>query len=475
MRPSRVSARPWLLAAFITLVVSALGAQGPDPAVKSRLDAFVAALGSGDADRYEAMAKEAFAPEFLAKRTAADRRQFVQRVHGDFGALTVQRVLRNPEGMLTLHVRGATGLEGRIEMRIEDAPPHRITSLGIEVGDRDEPSDGPLPPAIRGSMPTDELTRVLDEYVGRLAAADSFAGVVLVAKDGTPVFEKAYGLADRDRQTPNTTTTRFNLGSINKSFTKAAIARLMSEGALTLDDTIGKLLPDYPNADARSATVAQLLEHRAGIVDFFGPAFNEAPKSRFRSNADYYAFVAPQPLLFAPGSRRQYCNGCYIVLGAIIERLSGMKYEDYVGKYVFAPAGMTGAGYFQSDRLPPDTAHGYTRRGGAADTSLRDNASMHGMAGSGAGGGYASARDLLAFDNALRGQRLLDAAKTAWMLGVAAATPGRSDGGLGVAGGAPGVNAILESGRTWTVVVVGNLDPPTAERLGLAINRQLTR
>jgi hypothetical protein len=100
---------------------------------------------------------------------------------------------------------------------------------------------------------------------------------------------------------------------------------------------------------------------------------------------------------------------------------------------------------------------------------------MHGVAGSAAGGGYATARDLLAFDNALRGQRLLDAKMTAWMLSVERADPPRSGGGMGIAGGAPGVNAVLESSRTWTVVVVGNLDPPSAARLGTSIHRQLER
>jgi D-alanyl-D-alanine carboxypeptidase len=152
-----------------------------------------------------------------------------------------------------------------------------------------------------------------------------------------------------------------------------------------------------------------------------------------------------------------------------------MPYEDYVARHVFAPAGMTSAGAFRSDALPPDTARGYTRRGRAGDTSLVDNASMHGLAGSGAGGGYAAARDLLAFDVALRGQRLLDAKMTAWMLGVETVSGGRSRGGIGIAGGAPGVNAVLESSDTWTVAVVGNLDPPVAGRLGVAIHRQLVR
>jgi CubicO group peptidase (beta-lactamase class C family) len=326
---------------------------------------------------------------------------------------------------------------------------------------------------IGAAMGPAELARVLDEHIAPLASADAFAGVVLVAKNGEPVFQKSYGLADRERKIPITDTTRFNLGSINKIFTKTAIARLMAEGTLRAADTIGKLLPDYPNALAKSATVQQLLEHRAGIVDFFGPAFESAPKTSFRSNADYFSLVAPQPLLFEPGTNRRYCNGCYIVLGAIIERLSGIRYEDYIAEHVFRRAGMNGAGFFHADRLPADVALGYTRRGDGGG-ALNTNERMHGAAGSGAGGAYASAADLLAFDNALRSQRLLDPKMTAWMLQVDHVTPGRSDGVIGIGGGAPGVNAVLESDGTWTVAVVGNLDPPSADALGQSIHRQLS-
>jgi D-alanyl-D-alanine carboxypeptidase len=289
------------------------------------------------------------------------------------------------------------------------------------------------------------------------------------------VYQRAFGLADRERKIPATPSTRFQLGSVNKMFTKTAIGQLVAARALALTDTIGHLLPDYPNAEARAATVDQLLNHQAGIADFFGPAFDAASKTQFRSNADYYRFVAAQAPLFAPGARREYCNGCYIVLGAIIERVSGVRYEDYVAEHVFKPAGMTGAGAFQSDRLPSDVAIGYTRRSATGDVPLHDNRAMHGAAGSAAGGGYATAADLLAFDSAMREGRLLDPAMTAWFLDAGPAQAGRAGGSIAIAGGAPGMNAILESGPTWAVAVVANLDPPAAAGLGLAISRALSR
>ena len=157
--------------------------------------------------------------------------------------------------------------------------------------------------------------------------------------------------------------TRFNLGSINKIFTQVAIRQLVAAGKLSLTDTLGKFFPDYPQATSRAATVEQLLGHRAGLADFFGDAFTRAPKSQFASNADYFKFVGNQPPTFAPGERNQYCNGCYIALGAIVEKVSGMPYEKYVAENVFARAEMTSTGYPRSDRPSPDIAQGYTRRG----------------------------------------------------------------------------------------------------------------
>jgi CubicO group peptidase (beta-lactamase class C family) len=349
----------------------------------------------------------------------------------------------------------------------QEQPRRRIVRGGPDEG----PPIAPVP--IKAAMTKDELSRALEGYLAPLVAKDEFAGVVLIAKDGQPVYQGAFGLADRERKTPIEVTTRFSVASIGKAFTKTAIAQLIGQNKLAETDTVGKLLPDYPNEQTRAATVQQLLTMRGGVADFFGPAFDAAPKARFKSNADYFRFVANQPPLFAPGEREQYCNGCYIVLGAIIERVSGMPYEAYIIEHVFGRAGMTGAGFSAAD--PRGAARGYTRRGpGGPGGPLRDNTDMHGAAGSGAGGAFAQASDLLAFDNALRDQRLLDAKMTGWYFNIPPPPAGRIDNlGLGIAGGAPGINGLLEINGAWTVIVLSNLDPPSATRLGSAIAKAL--
>jgi D-alanyl-D-alanine carboxypeptidase len=451
------------------------GGQAQGPQAKARIDAFFQALASGDPAKYEAMAREHFAPDFLAQRTAEQRGQFVERVKGDFGTLTLVGVeVRG--GTATLEVRGATGTTARCELTLEDAQASRITRVAIRVGGPDTEEPAAPPPPVNAAMAPAALSKALDGYLAPMAAGDTFAGVVLVATGGRAVFEKAYGQADRQKRLPITPAMRFNVGSIGKIFTKTAIAQLIAQGKLALTDTIGTLLPDYPNAEAKPATVDQLLNHQAGITDFFGADFAKTPKTQFRSNADYYRFVASKPLDFPPGTRTQYCNGCYVVLGAIIERVTGVRYEDYIAERVFKAAGMAGAGFLQWDRFPPNVAIGYTRESSKGAGALVSNEEMHGVAGSGAGGAYATAADLLAFDNALRERRLVDAKMTAWVLGGDTAPSGpRAMGGIGIAGGAPGCNANMESDGRWTVIVVGNLDPPNATRVGVAINRALTR
>ena len=466
----------------LCLCVTATFASGQPPAAdaKARATAFFQALASGKADAFETMAQEQFAPEMLARRTPADRKNMVAQITNDFGALTLQQTTVVDDETVNMVIRGAKGLEGAVEVKLQPAAPRKILSVAIQVdaggggGERGRPA--PVGPPVTSTMTSAEMSAVLDRYVADLAAKGTFSGVVLVARDGKSQFEKAYGQANRERAAANTVDTRFNIGSINKAFTRVAIGQLMAAGKIALSDTIGKLLPDYPNEKARQATVEQLMTHQAGVADFFGPAFDAAPKTQFRSNADYYRFVAPQPLLFEPGTKRQYCNGCYIVLGAIVERVSGLKYEDYIAQRVFTPAGMTGAGFFASDRLPEKVAIGYTRQtASGGEGPVRPNTDMHGIAGSGAGGAYASAADLLAFHSALRAGRLLDAKTTAWFFEEPAEAGRPVRGEIGIAGGAPGVSAVLESDGTWTVAVVGNLDPPAAEQLGAAIRRQLTR
>lgn len=442
------------------------------PEIRAHIDAYVTALSSGSPEQFESMAKAHFTPELLA-RTADQRAGMVARVHDDFGTLEIAGVTMTDTTSAEVQVHSATNtMPLTIMMGFEPQPPSRIVSVGIRAGG---PAGGrggrggppPIaPPPIDGSMTDTALGTALDGYLSDAARRKDFAGVTLVARNGAAIFEKPYGVVDPGGTTPMTADLRFNYASIGKAFTKTAVGQLIAAGKLKLTDTIGALLPDYPNADAKPTTVAQLLGFHVGIADFFGPEFDQGDKSRFRSNHDYYQFVAPKPLTFPPGARTEYCNGCYVVLGEIIAKLSGVPYERYIQEHVFAPAGMKTAGFLAyGDR---DVALGYTRR--SPDSPWTSAIDRHGLHGSAAGGSYGTVRDLLAFDNAIRTHVLLDAVSTAWFFeNPSDAAKPRAMDAYGIAGGAPGANASLESNGAWTVVVLGNLDPPNAVRMGTAI------
>jgi CubicO group peptidase (beta-lactamase class C family) len=299
--------------------------------------------------------------------------------------------------------------------------------------------------------------------VDSLARLDQLSGIVLVAQDGVPQFERAYGMADREAGRPNDLETSFNLGSINKLFTGIAIRQLAAAGKLNIDSSLAGAWPDYPNQEAaRKVTIRQILEHRSGIQ---GNIF-AAPPGKTRHDVvslqDYFELFKNEPLQFEPGSRQQYSNAGYIVLGLLIERLSGENYYEYVRRHIFEPAGMTQTGSWRIDRWPANTAIGYTRGGedAAPNTPLKRNTDILPGKGSSAGGGYSTAHDLLRLLNALRAHKVPNAPEA---------------GMIGIAGGAPGLNAAMEGGLPggYDVIVLANLDPPAAERVARLIRAAL--
>ena len=296
-------------------------------------------------------------------------------------------------------------------------------------------------------VPEAELIKRIAATADSLAGLDEFSGVVLLAKDGKPVFEKAYGFADREAKKPNTIETAFNIGSINKLFTQIAIRQLAAQGKLDLDSTLAKYWPDYPNADvARKVTIRQIMQMRSGIGGDIFAAPPGKTRHAIRHNRDYLQLFVDRPLNFEPGSRQQYSNAGYIVLGMLVERLSGVDYYRYVAQSVYGPAAMKRTGHWPVDSLPPNTAIGYTREDGVLERNTR----LLPGRGSAAGGGYTTAHDLLRLMNALRQKTIANA-----------------PAGAAIAGGAGGLNGVLEGNMPggYDLIVLANLDPPAAERV----------
>src|SRR5262245_47806759 len=230
--------------------------------------------------------------------------------------------------------------------------------------------------------------RAFAAWLMQRAKAGSFAGVVLVVRDGTPVLEQASGLADRARNVANAVDTRFNVGSVAKTFTAVAIAQLVEAGTLSFDDPIGKYLSGFRPEVADRVTIGQLLTHTSGLGDVFMRWHPTAPAQLAVS--DLLTRIVEEPLQFEPGSRFAYSNSGYVVLGAVIEAVAGQSYYTYVRAHVFKPAGMTRTGWYTPDQVP-DMAHGYAQ----VDTSRTW------LAGNPSGGAYSTVGDLLKFGQAL--------------------------------------------------------------------------
>ena len=326
------------------------------------------------------------------------------------------------------------------------------------------------------------LAKELSPYLEQVAAGDAFSGAVLVAKNDQTIFKKAYGMANKSNSTANNVDTKFDLGSMNKMFTAVAIAQLAERGKLSFTDTVGRLLPDYPNkAVAEKVTVHHLLTHTSGMGSYFNEAFS-ANLNNMKTVAAYLPLFANDPLAFEPGTKWQYSNAGFTVLGLIIEKVSGQSYYDYVKEHIFKPAGMVNTDSYERDKDVPNLAVGYTKMGdnGRPDPSAprRANTPMRPAKGSPAGGGYSTVEDLLRFSLALRAYKLLTQKYTEIVTTgkVDMGGPGRKYGYgfgeemsngrhiVGHNGGGPGIGANFDMFPElgYTVVVLTNYDPPAA-------------
>ena len=195
-------------------------------------------------------------------------------------------------------------------------------------------------------------------------------------------------------------------------FTAVSIAQLVEAGKLSYGDTLAKAWPEYPNrAVAEKITIRQLLSHTSGLGDYFTDEYERTAKDKLRAIKDYLPLFADKPLDFEPGTRFQYSNAGFMVLGGVVQRVSGQDYFDYVREHVYAPAGMKNTDAFEMDHDTPNLAIGYTadRRAGGAlvPGKFRNNLYLNVVKGGPAGGGFSTVGDLVAFGDALLRDKLV--------------------------------------------------------------------
>ena len=313
------------------------------------------------------------------------------------------------------------------------------------------------------AVPSASASSRLAPVVRAAAIRAGFSGEVAVARHGRIVFARGFGFANRAHGRRVILETAFNLASMGKMFTGVAAAQLVQAGKLRFGDRIGKYLPQLP-ARMRSITVAQLLDHTSGLGDFFGDPGYERLRPTLTTLGAYLPLVTRERLQFKPGTRWSYSNSGFLLAGLVIEKVSGDRYDEFLARHVWRPAGMAHTGCYRRSHLPAFVAIGYTD-GGAPNTS--------GLApvGTSAGGCYSSARDLLAFAHALESGRLLSRALTKAISTSKVSAPGggygfgfgtRRGGTIWHNGGAPGAAGELDINPKLGIVAVtlGNVSPP---------------
>ncbi|MBK8597820.1 MAG: beta-lactamase family protein [Holophagales bacterium] len=215
----------------------------------------------------------------------------------------------------------------------------------------------PAPPrpetsAPHGPLPDALIRARVGTHLDRLAAL-GYTGAVLVLRNGRPVVERAWGYADRDKGIRADTRSTWNLGSVTKQFTAAAILKLEERGKLRTTDSITRWFPEAQGAK-RTITIHQLLTHTAGFESDYAPG-DYVPNTR----AEYMARMLAAPLQSPPGTEHSYANSGYSMLAAIIEMVTGKEYEAALTDLVLAPAGMTETGYLRPNWAPGRITHGY--------------------------------------------------------------------------------------------------------------------
>jgi CubicO group peptidase (beta-lactamase class C family) len=500
--PSRFqSAGSALLAVVVSLLATPAGAADAAPsAARSRnlVESLLATLATGDQAAYERLAQANFAPSALAEYPADEHADTLARIYADTGGLDLERLVGEQPGWVQAETRDRiTG--GRYCLTVTRS--------------RENGRDGITDVSVRGLYPAgpqlarptaEELAGAIGGAADAFAARDLFSGVILLAKDEQVILEKAYGPASVAFDAPMTLQTRLNVASIGKLFTGVAIAQLVEAGKLSYDDTVGKLLPDYPDEEVRRrVTVRQLLSHTSGLgpKDYYqGPLWDT--RSRLRSVPDYLRIVAGTPLGSEPG-KYHYSNVGFVILGAIVERVSGASFYDYVRDHVFAPAGMSRSFYPEMDAEDPDVAVPLTNLFGKGESYVyrlgRPRSAVYELAARGGpqGGAYVTARDLFAFERALRAGRLVSAETLRRMTEPVSPAGAGASGLTGSAREGLGVEVIVRNGHTfyghtggdlgvasllywypdtgYTTILLSNRDPRAARVLANVTRALITR
>lgn len=337
-------------------------------------------------------------------------------------------------------------------------------------------------------LPVNHKTNQINEniknikaYITKLGKDGKFSGSALVAKNGKILLHQTYGYADKSFKVLNKPDTKFNLGSLNKSFTAVAILQLVQEGKIGIDDPIGKYLDYFPKDIADKVTIRQLLNMSSGWGDYWNNEYFLQHKDELRNVRQYMKFIKGIGLNFSPGLHMQHSNIGFEVAGAVIEKVSGIDYFDYIREKIYKPAGMKNSDSFDRDGPTDNLALGYTNINDADKNKTGfnwENTYLLSPKGTPSGGGYSTVEDMLKFDDALRNGKLISKDYFNFMnndFKGKIGDPFTAGKILRNAGAAPGVAAFYacDMKNGFTIIVLSNYDPPEGIKIGNEIIKML--
>jgi CubicO group peptidase (beta-lactamase class C family) len=267
------------------------------------------------------------------------------------------------------------------------------------------------------SPPDATVVQRVDEYMQAEMRVNGFSGTILLARGGKPIVARGYGLANAEWDIPNTTRTKFRVGSITKQFTSMAVMQLERQGRLKTQDPICQYLTPCPDA-WQAVTIHHLLTHTSGIPSYTNSPSYVATMMVPKTVEQMVAGFRDLPLEFEPGAQYKYNNSGYFLLGVLIEKVTGHAYERVLREQIFTPLGMKDSGYDTSGRILPMRAAGYSRQG----SEIVNAAFLDMVQPFSAGALYSTVEDLLTWDQALYTDQLLPAAARSTMF-----TPFRGD------------------------------------------------
>ena len=426
--------------------------------------------------------KTVFAEEVFEKIPIDDLIQILEEGRMQDGQIALYEALRLEKfhyELLFKSIGNQDWMKG--SFMLEKQAPYKIVGFGFDNGkpsNNESPIYGPKEQVAREAKPIKiiskkEIKQVADEICQAYHQMNWFDGVILIAKEGKPIFEKAYGLADREQQIPNTIDTKFRIGSLNKSYTDVLILQLIEQGKIKLDQKLADFNLGFPADIAQKITIQHLLTHTSGFGDIFIPEYLDNIRA-YKDIDDILPLLLNAPLIFEPGTDQSYSNYGYIVLGAILEKVTGSSFEQLLQSNILDKIKAIATHYDIAENISGEAQSYQFNLDG---TKTNNTATLEYPTPD--GGMYANASDLLAFYQAqtFSNQLLSDETKLKMVADYRDIDMKWEDilnnprAIQGFAGGGPGVSALVLTflKEKYIVIILANTDEMVTEEIGFRL------